>query len=121
MSVNSVQPLKIRTIEFSRSVLRLCKDTKITIVSRPVIDQLVRSSTSIGANYAESQYAVSRADFRNKIFIAKQEAGETVYWLELLSEFNTDPIVGEVIEEAIHILMTLQKITKTLMVQNTKN
>lgn len=49
-----------------------------------IINQLLRSATSIGANYEESQGATSKVDFRNKIRIALKEARETNYWLRLL-------------------------------------
>lgn len=48
--------------------------------------QLLRSGTSIGANIAEAYYAQSNADFIAKLYISRKEAGETIYWLELLSE-----------------------------------
>jgi four helix bundle protein len=48
--------------------------------------QLLRSATSIGANYREANRGVSRADFANKIGTVQKEASETVYWIELLME-----------------------------------
>ena len=50
--------------------------------------QLLRSGTSIGANIAEAQYAISKADFIAKLQIALKEANETGYWLELLFKTN---------------------------------
>ena len=47
--------------------------------------QILRSGTSIGANIHESEYAISRADFKNKLRIAAKEANETEYWLIILS------------------------------------
>ena len=49
-----------------------------------IADQIFRSGTSIGANLAEAQCAVSRNDFISKIYIALKEANETLYWLQLL-------------------------------------
>ena len=48
--------------------------------------QLLRSGTSIGANVAESQYAASKNDFLNKLYIALKECNETLYWIDLLYE-----------------------------------
>ena len=48
--------------------------------------QLLRSGTSIGANLAESEYASSKKDFLNKLYIALKECNETLYWLDLLYE-----------------------------------
>ena len=53
-----------------------------------LIDQLIRSGTSIGANYTEANGASSRKDFKNKIYICKKEAMETKYWLRLLVKKN---------------------------------
>ena len=51
----------------------------------PIIDQLIRCGTSIGANYTEANGASSKKDFNNKIFICKKESRETKYWLRLLA------------------------------------
>lgn len=62
----------------------LCDDKKEFVLSK----QLLRSGTSIGANIAESECAVSKKDFVNKIYIALKECVETIYWLDLLYETN---------------------------------
>lgn len=62
----------------------LCDEKKEFVLSK----QLLRSGTSVGANIAESEYAISKKDFINKIYIALKECGETFYWLELLYETN---------------------------------
>jgi len=59
---------------------------------RVIADQILRSGTSIGANVAESEYAVSKADFINKLKIAEKEAGETAYWMRVLKS-------GKIIDE----------------------
>lgn len=74
-----------RTAKFGESVIRFCRSVKQDSVSQPLINQLVRSSTSIGANYMEANSASSKKDFRNKIFICKKEAQETKHWLRMLS------------------------------------
>jgi len=82
----------------------------------------VRAATSIGANYAEANNASSKADFRNKIFIAKKEAAETKYWLELLAEVIEDKsLCRKLWQECHYILMTLQKVISTLKNGNTVN
>ncbi len=89
-----------RTLEFFRGVLRFCEGIKVTVITRPLIDQLVRSATSIGANYAEANNAASKQDFRNKIYIAKKETAETKYWLTLLSSYTADTqTVGRLAQE----------------------
>ena len=78
---------------FAIRIIKLYKflldDKKEFVLSK----QILRSGTSIGANFAEAIYGVSEADFLNKLSIAQKEASETIYWLELLSE--TDFITKE--------------------------
>ena len=78
--------LEHRTKRFSLAVIRftssLPRNREADVLGR----QLLRSATSIGANYREANRAVSRADFTNKIGTVQKEASETQYWLELLIE-----------------------------------
>ncbi|MEK7580113.1 MAG: four helix bundle protein [Patescibacteria group bacterium] len=69
--------LEERTAKFGEAIIEFCKSLKQDAISRPIISQLIRSGTSIGANYMEANGASSRQDFRNKIFICKKEAQET--------------------------------------------
>lgn len=104
-----------RTLAFSKAALQFCKDIRLTTFSRPLVNQLVRSVTSIGANYAEANNAASPQDFCNKIVIAKKEAAETEYWLGLFEDFTDDKEALEDLKTECHfILMTLQKIISTL-------
>ncbi len=112
---NSRISLSDRTRSFSKDILLFCAGEKLTIINKSLIDQLIRSATSIGANYAEANNAASKADFRNKIFIAKKEAAETKYWLEVLRDITADKTTCEKLTQECHyILMTLQKIVNTL-------
>lgn len=77
--------LEERTTKFSESIILFCRSLPVDLVSKPLIQQLVRSGTSIGANYFESNGASSKKDFKNKIHIAKKEANETLYWLRTIS------------------------------------
>jgi len=107
--------LREKTVVFSRDVIGFCKVEQSTIITRPLIEQLLRSATSIGANYAEADNAASRSDFRNKIFIAKKEAAETKYWLGLLLDVTSNPnLCKKLLTDCHHLLMTLQKVTNTL-------
>ena len=78
--------LEERTSLFSEKLIQLCKKCPKHTVTLPIIDQLMRSGTSIGANYCEANGASSKKDFKNKIFICKKEAKETQYWIRLLAE-----------------------------------
>ena len=55
-----------------------------------MIFQLIRSATSVGANYCEANSASSKKDFNNKIFICRKEIQETKYWIEMLAESNPE-------------------------------
>ena len=83
----------------------LLKSNKIT----PIINQFLRSGTSIGANIHEANYAASRADFINKLQIAMKECYETDYWLDIFHETNT--IDTEIYER---LFATCSKIRKLL-------
>ncbi|OGY99651.1 MAG: four helix bundle protein [Candidatus Liptonbacteria bacterium RIFCSPLOWO2_01_FULL_52_25] len=77
--------LEERTAKFGENVIEFCKSVGQDAVSRPIISQLVRSATSIGANYCEANNASSKKDFRNKIFICKKECQETKHWLRMIA------------------------------------
>lgn len=77
--------LEERTAKFGEAIISFCKDLKINLVVEPLIKQLIRSATSIGANYMKANGSDSKKDFRNKISICKKEAKETTHWLRMLS------------------------------------
>ncbi len=106
--------LEERTLRFSARIIRHCSKLQQPILI-DIIKQVVRSATSIGANYTEANNAASKTDFRAKIFIAKKEAAETKYWLSLLSELgDTSDELKILRQESQEILMILQKIITTL-------
>ncbi len=73
-----------RLTKFSEKLIILCQKLPKTIVNRPLIQQVIPSGTSMGANYNEACEAESARDFVHKMGIAKKEARETKYWLRLL-------------------------------------
>ena len=82
--------LEERTIKFSGDIIEFVKTLKKDIINTPLISQLIRSATSIGANYFEANGASSRKDFRNKIYICKKESRETKYWLQMIAKTNSE-------------------------------
>ncbi|MBR6796962.1 MAG: four helix bundle protein [Clostridia bacterium] len=80
--------LRDKAKEFAKTVVFLCRDMKSKHKESVLINQLLRSATSIGANLHEAQYAQSTNDFISKLEIAQKECYETEYWLEIL--FETD-------------------------------
>jgi len=78
--------LEERTAKFGERVIEFCLELAANCVSGPLVNQLVRSSTSIGANYCEADDAESRKDFRHKIALCRKEARETKYWLRMIAK-----------------------------------
>ena len=76
--------LEERTALFGEAVIVFAKKVPKTPVTLPIISQLVKASTSIGANYCEADDGVSRNDFRHRISICRKEAKESGYFLRLL-------------------------------------
>lgn len=103
---------------FGENTIDLCKSLKQNLINRPIITQLIRSSTSIGANYMEANNASSKKDFANKIFICKKEAQETKHWLRMLAKSeNSEKVTGnlkKMWQECQELTMIFQKITNTL-------
>lgn len=73
---------------FAIEIIRICKDIRENRNEKILVNQLLRSGTSIGANIYEANYGSSRLDFINKFQIALKECYETEYWLELFKETN---------------------------------
>ena len=103
-----------RLTSFSISIILTIKNLPKTSENKIITSQLVRSSTSIGANYAEAINAISKMDFRNKIFISKKEASETRYWLRILEATNPELDASNELGEINELLLILQKIVSTL-------
>ena len=76
--------------EFAKNIVFLCRNMKEERKETVLVNQLLHSGTSIGANIHEAQYAQGTKDFISKLEIAQKECYETEYWLELL--FETDCI-----------------------------
>lgn len=77
--------LEERTAKFAESIIKFVRQLAITPFNRAIIDQLIRSSTSIGANYCEADDSESKKDFKHKIGICKKESRETKHWLRMLT------------------------------------
>ena len=82
--------LEDRTAKFGENIIKMCKTLKVDVVNRPIISQIVRSGTSVGANYCEANGASSKKDFKNKIHICKKEAQETKHWLRMIVTSNPE-------------------------------
>lgn len=112
---NKIYNLEDRTAKFGEGVIIFCKKVKQDTISKPLISQIVRSGTSIGANYMEANGASSKKDFRNKIFICKKEAQETKHWLRMLATCVPEQKeeIRNLWKEAQELTMIFQKITNS--------
>jgi four helix bundle protein len=82
---NKIYDLEERTAKFGEEIIRFVKSIKKDTITNPLISQIVRSATSVGANYVEADGAESKKDFMHKISICKKEAKETKHWLRMIS------------------------------------
>lgn len=108
--------LEDRTAKFSSEMVLFLKKLNKDIINTPLISQLIRSATSIGANYREANGASSRKDFKNKIYICKKECKETKYWLELIAKANQEhkEKCRELWKESHEFTLIFSKIAQTM-------
>lgn len=96
--------------DFAVDTVNLCTEIKDRKKANVLINQLLRSGTSVGANIHEANYASSKADFVNKFQIALKECYESEYWLDL---FRTTEMISH--EEYVAMFNTCSKIRKLLI------
>lgn len=109
--------LEERTALFAEKVINVVKTLPQNPINKPLIEQLVRSAASIGANYCEANEAESRKDFIHKIGICKKETKETQYWIRLLGKSNSEfvdalRILWKEVHELLLIFSTIIKSSK---------
>jgi four helix bundle protein len=109
------QDLGERLLVYAARIVKLVASLPKTPVGRRIGDQLLRSGTSVGANYEEAQGAESKADFTHKLQIALKELRESRYWLRLLAVSETIPPhrLEEIINEATQLRAILSKAVAT--------
>lgn len=83
--------LEKRTRRFAVRIIKLASELPNNEVGKIVKNQIIKSGTSVGANYREANRAVSRAAFKHKIDICETEASETQYWLEVIVDSELLP------------------------------
>lgn len=113
--MNRSEELKNRLIDFAFDVLKLLRKLPKTTENIIFFKQLIRSASSIGANYSEAMFAHSRIEFVHCLNISRKEASETIYWLEVLKratpDFETD--IDKLLIEAKEILKIFISSIKT--------
>ncbi len=107
--------LEERTAKFGEDIIKFCKSVKKNSISNPLISQLIRSGTSIGANYCEANNASSKKDFKNKIYICKKECQETKHWIRMFAQYEPERKEELKIlwKECHELVMVFQKISSS--------
>src|SRR3989338_4213677 len=81
--------LEERTSKFGENIIKFCRELPKNDITKPIINQLIRCGTSVGANYCEADDAECKADFRHKIGICKKQSRETKYFLRMIVTAET--------------------------------
>jgi len=90
VSRNNKYDLEERTALFGEAVIEFARSLPKDVINLELVKQIVRSGTSIGANYMEADGAESKKDFRHKIAICKKEGKETKHWLRMIVKANPE-------------------------------
>ena len=106
-----MKDLKVRTKKFAIDCWNLCSKLPNSREYNAYVNQLIRCSSSVGANYRASQRAKSNPDFINKLKIVEEEVDESNYFLELILEINTNIHLNNDIEYLIKESLELLAIT----------
>ncbi|OGY19191.1 MAG: four helix bundle protein [Candidatus Chisholmbacteria bacterium RIFCSPHIGHO2_01_FULL_48_12] len=83
-SINKKYDLEERTAKFGEQIIKFCKKIPMNPITTPLINQLVRAATSVGANYCEADDAESKLDFKHKIGICKKETRESKHFVRMI-------------------------------------
>jgi len=107
--------LEERCAKFGEDIIKFCMSFKMNDLIKPLIIQLIRSATSIGANYMEANQASSNKDFKNKIRISQKESNESKHWLRMISTAMPDSKeeCRKLWKEAHELTLIFAKISKS--------
>ncbi|MCL4363825.1 four helix bundle protein [Patescibacteria group bacterium] len=108
-----------RTLKFAKQVIILCKKLPSNTINFKLIDQLIRSAGSIGANYREANDSLGKNDFIHRLRIVRKEAKETIFWLELVKESNPEVKIDNLINECIQLRNIFSYIIKKIELKKT--
>ena len=109
--------------DFALKIIKLYKHLNSEHCEYVLFQQLLKSGTSIGANIAESETAISQKDFLSKIYIALKECNETLYWLDLLYEtdYITDNQFQSLKSDCEEMRRMMSATTKTMLSNMERN
>ena len=110
------EAMKKRTKQFALRVIHLASALPENVIGRAISNQLIRSGTSVGANYRAALRARSPRDFINKIGVVLEESDESAYWMELIIESNVMPEsrVASLLQEANELTAIFAATHKTI-------
>ncbi len=100
-----------RLVRFAAAIIKLLAEVKTNKATKHIADQLLRSATSVGANYEEARAAESKADFIHKMQISLKEMRESYYWLAVMVEASM--INTNLCDEALQLRAILSKAVAT--------
>jgi four helix bundle protein len=112
---NEVQDL---SFEFAVKSVNFVRELKLECREYELLSQYLRSATSVGANITEAQYPQSRADFISKMSIARKEANESKYWLNLF--IATGIVTKERVKELIRYIDDIIRLLNSIIVTSKK-
>ena len=115
--------LKNKTKNFALRIIKLTDNLPGTKAANVIANQILRSSTSIGANYRAACRARSKADFISKITIVEEEADETLFWLEMILESGMMKFerLDSLLKEADELVAIFTSSGKTAKINNPKS
>ncbi len=108
--------LEDRTLDFSKKLILFIKALPRSQINLRLADQIIRSGTSMGANYREANETETKKDFKFRIRICRKEGKETVYWFELITEAN--PQLKEKIKPLLQETIELVKIFAAILMKS---
>ena len=113
-NIKNKYDLSERTAKFGCEVIVFLKRLRENNINKSIINQLIRSATSIGANYMEADCGESKKDFIHKIGLCKKEAKETTHWLHMLAtaEPENSKKCRELWQEAHELTLIFSAIVK---------
>ena len=107
-----IYDLEVRTLKFSENCIDLCKQLLQDNINTRLVDQLVRASTSVGANYREANQTLTKKEFFYRINICRKEAKESLYWLQLTKHANKklEQTISGLIDESTQLVKIFSSI-----------
>jgi len=114
--------LEERTLKYAKEIVELVKVCPKTVANSEFVRQLIRSSSSVGANYIEAREALSNKDFAMRVKICRKEVKESIYWLKLIEikDNDSEKEKQSMITESTELLKIFASIVEKLKEKSNK-